>query len=337
MTDNLVSMQNIFWRGASVAITGITGSPGTALSKELLKPEYNISRLVGISRKWQDQDRLRKELGDDDKLRLFIGDIRDIDRLRLALDGVEYLVHAAAIKSVPACWYNPTEAVSINGQGTINVLQASRDAGVKRVIVISSDKAVAPASGNLYGATKAVCESVAVSYNNYSASRQTRYAVCRYGNCVASSGSVIPLFLSQKESGKLTITHPKMTRFWITLDEATHFILKSMESMLGGEIFVPHLPSSRITTLASMIAPEAEIETIGIRPGEKLHEGMLTPDEAPRTKDLGWAYRVEPQERTWGGLPYIGGSPVPADWIYSSASATRLGEDELRGMLSEFV
>jgi len=333
----LVNMNNIFWRGACVGITGITGSLGTALSKELLRPEYNISRLVGISRKWQDQDRLRKELGDNDRLRLFIGDIRDIDRLRLALDGVEYLVHAAAIKSVPACWYNPTEAVSINGQGTINVLQAARDAGVKRVIVISSDKAVAPASGNLYGATKAVCESVTVSYNNYSASRQTRYAVARYGNVVGSSGSVVPLFINQRENGKLTITHPKMTRFWITMSEAVHFVIQSMESMLGGEIFVPHLPSSRITTLASAIAPGLEIETIGIRPGEKLHEVMLTPDEAPRTKDLGWAYRVEPQERTWGGLPYIGGSPVPADWVYSSASATRLGEDELRGMLSKFV
>jgi len=163
----LVNMNNIFWRGACVGITGITGSLGTALSKELLRPEYNISRLVGISRKWQDQDRLRKELGDNDRLRLFIGDIRDIDRLRLALDGVEYLVHAAAIKSVPACWYNPTEAVSINGQGTINVLQAARDAGVKRVIVISSDKAVAPASGNLYGATKAACESYIQTYASY--------------------------------------------------------------------------------------------------------------------------------------------------------------------------
>jgi len=337
MSDNLVTMQNIFWRGACVGITGITGSLGTALSKELLKPEYNISRLVGISRKWQDQDRLRKELDNDDRLRLFIGDIRDIDRLRLAFDGVEYLVHAAALKDVKSCWYNPVEALTINGIGTVNVLQASRDCRVKKVIVISSDKGVAPASGNLYGATKAVCESVAVSYNNYSASRQTRYAVARYGNVVGSSGSVVPLFLNQRENGKLTLTHPKMTRFWITMGQAVHFVIQSMESMLGGEIFVPHLPSSRITTLASVIAPEAEIETIGIRPGEKLHEVMLTPDETPRTKDLGWAYRVEPQEKTWGGLPYIGGSPVPADWIYSSASAMRLGEDELRGMLSKFV
>ena len=334
--DNLVSMQNIFWRGASVAITGITGSLGTALSKELLKPEYNISRLVGISRKWQDQDRLRHELDNDDRLRLFIGDIRDVDRLKLAFDGIEYLFHAAALKDVKSCWYNPVEALTINGIGTVNVLQASRDCGVRKVIVISSDKGVAPASGNLYGATKAVCESVAVSYNNYSASRKTRYSVARYGNVVASSGSVIPLFFSQKETGKLTITHDKMTRFWITMPEAVRFVIHSMESMLGGEIFVPHLPSSRITTLASVIAPDAELEVIGIRPGEKLHEIMLTQDESPRTDDLGWAYRVKPQEKTWGGPAYMGGSPIPSDWIYSSASAERLGESELRNMLFKF-
>ena len=333
--DNLVSMQNIFWRGASVAITGITGSLGTALSKELLKSEYNISRLVGISRKWQDQDRLREELNDD-RLRLFVGDVRDIDRLKLALEGVEYVFHAAALKSVPIAFYNPTEAISVNITGTINVLQASRDVGVRRVVVVSSDKAVQPASENLYGVTKAAAECLAVAYNSYSAGRQTRYCAARWGNVLGSSGSVVPLFMKQRENGKLTITHDKMTRFWVTMDEVVHFILRVMESMIGGEIFVPHLPSSRVTTLASAIAPDAEFETVGMRPGEKMHEVLLSPEESPRTKDLGWAYRVEPTSRPWGGVPYAGGSPVPSDWIYSSASAERLGESELRNMLFKF-
>ena len=334
MTE-LVNMNNIFWRGACVGITGITGSLGTALSKELLRPEYNISRLVGISRKWQDQDRLREEL-DDNRVRLFIGDVRDIDRLRLALEGVEYVFHAAALKSVPVSFYNPTEAISVNITGTINVLQASRDVGVRRVVVVSSDKAVQPASANLYGVTKAAAECLAVAYNSYSAGQQTRYCAARWGNVLGSSGSVVPLFLKQRENGKLTITHDKMTRFWVTMGEVVHFVIRVMETMIGGEVFVPHLPSSRVTTLASAIAPDAELETVGIRPGEKMHEVLLSPEESPRTKDLGWAYRVEPQDRPWGGIPYIGGSPVPADWVYSSASATRLGEDELRGMLSKF-
>src|SRR3990167_65167 len=328
-------MKNVFWRGTCVGITGITGSLGSALSKELLKPEYGISRIVGISRKWQDQDRLREELGDDKRLRLFIGDVRDATRVNLALDGIESLFHASALKSVPVAFYNPTEVISINISGTINVLQASRDIGVKRVVVVSSDKAVQAA--NLYGVTKAAAEHLAVAYNNYSASHHTRYCAGRWGNVLGSSGSVVPLFLHQREEGRITLTHPKMTRFWVTMDEIVRFCIRVMESMLGGEIFVPHLPSSRVTTIASMLAPEVRIETVGVRPGEKLHEVMLTAEEAPHTKDLGWAYRIEPQERTWGGPPYSGGSPVPTDWIYSSASATRLGEDELRGMLSKFV
>lgn len=322
-----------FWQDACVAITGITGSLGTALSKELLLKKYGLARLVGISRKWQDQEKLSAELGNDPRLRLFIGDVRDVDRLRMALVGVDYVIHAAAIKSLPACQYNPVEAIATNIIGTENVLQASLDCGVRKVAVISSDKA-SQAGINIYGVTKAAAENLAVAYNSYSANHKTRYSAFRYGNVWGSSGSVVPLFISQRDSGKLTLTHPKMSRFWIKMEDAVAFILRGVEAMVGGEIFVPHLSSSRIIQLARAIAPEAEIEIIGIRSGEKLHETMIVPEEAYRTKDVGWAYRIEPQFKFWDSESgYMGGSSVPIDWTYSSASATSLSDDALKVML----
>lgn len=322
-----------FWHNACVAITGITGSLGTAISQELLLPKYGTARLVGVSRKWQDQDKLALVLGNDPRLRLFIGDVRDLDRMRMALVGVDYVIHAAAMKSIPACQYNPREAIATNITGTENVLQAALDCGVKKVAVISSDKA-SQAGVNIYGVTKAATENLAVAYNSYSANHKTRYSAFRYGNVLGSSGSVVPLFISQRESGRLTITHPKMSRFWIKMEDAVAFILRGVEAMVGGEIFVPRLSSSRIVQLARAIAPEAEIEIVGIRPGEKLHETMIVPEEAHRTKDVGWAYRIEPQLKFWDSESgYVGGSPVPMDWTYSSASATPLSDDDLKVML----
>ena len=316
-----------FWRGANVLITGVSGTLGTALSKHLLSDEYGISRLAGIARKWQPVKELETKLSDK-RFRPFIGDVRDIERLRLALRGVDIVIHAAALKDVLLGQYNPTEIVQTNVSGSDNVFRAALDCGVKRVMFISSDKACN--ADNAYGSSKHLAECLAVSYNSYSGSGETRYSACRYGNVAGSSGSVIPLFISQRESGRLTITHDKMTRFWITLDEAVSFVLRATEEMMGGEIFVPRLYSTRIVNLATAIAPTATIEVVGIRPGEKLHEVMISISEARSTQDVGWAYRIEPQFNSWSNSPYPGGSPVPFDFIYSSASAPRLTDDQIK-------
>ena len=317
----------------NIAITGITGSLGTAISKYLLANYgQSLRRLVGISRKWQDQDRLRKELNNDFRLRLFIGDIRDYERLELAFNGIDFVIHAAALKAITVCQYNPTEAIRTNIDGTENVLRAAKNCGVKKVLVISSDKAT-QAGVNMYGATKAVVENLTVAYNSYTGGNGTRYSVCRYGNVWGSSGSVVPLFLEQRNSGVLTLTNEYMTRFLITMANAVKFILNSLEQMKGGEVFVPHLPSIKITDVAKTIAPDAKIETIGIRPGEKVHEIMISPDESYRTRDKGWSYVVHPQFPFWDQKYEMSGSPVPAYWTYSSASADRLSQDDIKILL----
>lgn len=321
-----------FFKDSCVGITGVTGTLGSALTKELLKPEYGVRRIVGISRKWQDQDRLAEDNGHDDRLRLFLGDIRDLDRMRLALVGVDYLFHTGALKAVPQAAYNPTECTSINITGTENVFTASRENSIARVVAISSDKACAPLT--LYGATKQVVEHLAISFNSYSGGEGTRYCAIRYGNVVNSSGSVIPLFLRQRGDGKLTVTHDKMTRFWITIGEAVSFVIAAMVEMVGGEIFVPHLPSSSVMSLATTISPNAEIEIVGLRANEKIHEVLVVPEEARRTMDVGWAYRIAPEYHFWDrDLVYAGGSPVPAGWLYTSASAPRLTQDEIKVLL----
>jgi len=310
-------------------ITGVSGSLGSALSKELLQA-YNIKRLAGICRKWQPLRDLETSLKDE-RFRPFIGDVRDLERLRVAFRGIDYIFHAAAIKDVIYGEYSPTEIVATNIVGTQNVLQAAMDCDVKKVMVISSDKAASPNS--CYGVSKRMAECLSVAYNAYTGSNGTRYAVARYGNVVGSSGSVIPLFLKQRNTGSITLTDSHMTRFWITMSQAVQFIIQCMENMVGGEIFVPHLPSAKIVNVASAIAPEAEIKIVGIRPGEKIHEVMLTEHETPRTDDLGWAYRVAPSLRFWGGPEYIGGSPVSPGWLYTSASTQQLNEDEIKTLL----
>jgi UDP-N-acetylglucosamine 4,6-dehydratase len=235
---------------------------------------------------------------DHPNLRYFIGDVRDQPRLRRAMQDVDIVVHAAALKQVPACEYNPMEAVKTNILGTANVVDASIDARVKKVLFLSTDKAVTPV--NLYGATKLTAEKLVVASNAYAGDMQTRLSCVRYGNVVGSRGSVVPIFIRQRENGnQLTITDKRMTRFWLSLEQGVRFVISNIERMHGGEVFVPKIPSTKIIDLARVIAPEAEIKVIGIRPGEKLHEMMISRDESRATIELEDRFVVEPFGHLW--------------------------------------
>jgi UDP-N-acetylglucosamine 4,6-dehydratase len=258
---------------------------------------------------------------DDPRLRYFIGDVRDRDRLVRAMHGVDVVVHAAALKQVPACEYNPMEAVKTNIIGTSNVLEAALDAGVKKVLALSTDKAVSPV--NLYGGTKLVAEKLVIQSNAYAAGTSTRYSCVRYGNVVGSRGSVVPLFLKQRANGKITITDERMTRFWLSLEQGVHFVINCIEQMEGGEVFVPKIPSTKVVDLARAIAPEAEIGIIGIRPGEKLHEDLLSPDEARHTVELERMYVIQPAEAIWFGYSWKDrGKTLPDGFSYTSDTNT---------------
>lgn len=227
-----------------------------------------------------------------DLLRFFIGDIRDANRIKRASENCDIIIHAAALKQVPACEYNPIEAIQTNINGAINVIDAALDNNVKKVIALSTDKASQPI--NLYGATKLCSDKLFIQANNYRGSRKTEFSVVRYGNVMGSRGSVVPLFLEQAKTGKITITHPDMTRFWITLDEAVEFVLSCFSIMQGGELFVPKIPSMKVVDLAKVIAPNAKIKIIGIRPGEKMHESLIGKDEAGNTYDANDKYLIKP-------------------------------------------
>ncbi len=226
-----------------------------------------------------------------------LGDVRDKERLYRAFDGVDYVVHAAAMKHVDACEYNPFEAVKTNIHGAQNIIEAAIDKGVQKVVALSTDKAAAPV--NLYGATKLASDKLFVAGNSYAGDKNTRFAVVRYGNVVGSRGSVVPFFKKMKETGHLPITDERMTRFWITLDQGVQFVIDSFERMKGGEIFIPKIPSMKITDLAKAIGPECEIDIIGIRPGEKLHEVMITEDDARRTVECDNYYIIQPEFPWW--------------------------------------
>jgi len=246
--------------------------------------EHAPKRLVIFSRDELKQHDMRAAGFDHPSLRYFIGDVRDAARLDRAFVGVTIVVHAAALKQVPACEYNPFEAIQTNIMGGHNVIDAAINRGVRRVLALSTDKAVNPI--NLYGATKLCAEKMFVQANAYAGSQDSRFSCARYGNVVGSRGSVIPVFLEQKSRGRITLTDPRMTRFWLTLDQGVRFVVSSIEQMHGGEIFVPKIPSMRMVDLAETIAPGCEIETIGIRPGEKLHEVLISEDEARNTLEL---------------------------------------------------
>lgn len=286
------------WSDKVVLVTGGSGSFGKKFIKIMLQ-EYRPAKLIVFSRDELKQHEMRQAGYDDKSLRYFIGDVRDQQRLRRAFNGVDIVVHAAALKQVPACEYNPMEAIKTNILGSSNVIEAALDAGVTKVIALSTDKAVNPV--NLYGATKLAAEKLFVQSNSYAGGTSTRFSCVRYGNVVGSRGSVVPVFLKQRDNGVITITDERMTRFWISLEQGVRFVTRCVEEMQGGEVFVPKIPSMTVLDLAKAIAPKAHINTIGIRPGEKLHEVLISEDEARSTIELEDMYVVQPAEALWFG------------------------------------
>jgi UDP-N-acetylglucosamine 4,6-dehydratase/5-epimerase len=308
------------WKNQVVLITGGTGSFGKKFTEIMLK-EHTPKKVIIFSRDELKQHEMQAMGFDQSNLRYFIGDVRDRDRLVRALHGVDVVVHAAALKQVPACEYNPMEAVKTNIIGTSNVLEAALDAGVKKVMTISTDKAVNPA--NLYGATKLAAEKVTVQSNTYAAGTGTRYSCVRYGNVVGSRGSVVPVFLKQRDLGKITITDDRMTRFWLSLEQGVRFVITCIEEMQGGEVFVPRIPSMKVIDLAQAIAPAAKIDIIGIRPGEKLHEVLISEDEARHTVELKKMFVVQPAESFGFGYDWQDkGQLISDDFRYSSDNNT---------------
>lgn len=283
---------------ASILITGGTGSFGKKYVKTLLE-RYKPKRVIVFSRDELKQFEMQQEFSHE-AMRYFIGDVRDKDRLTMAMRGVDYVIHAAALKQVPAAEYNPMECIKTNIHGAENVINAALEAGVKKVIALSTDKAANPI--NLYGATKLCSDKLFVAANNLVGERQTRFAVVRYGNVVGSRGSVVPFFRSliQKGACELPVTDARMTRFWITLQQGVDFVLKNFERMRGGEVFVPKIPSVRIPDLAKALAPTMPIKIIGIRPGEKLHEIMCPLDDSHLTLEFADHYVIQPSISFWG-------------------------------------
>lgn len=308
-----------------VLITGGTGSFGKKVTETVLA-RYRPRKLIIFSRDELKQFEMRERFGEDryESIRYFIGDVRDRDRLYRAFDGVDIVVHAAALKQVPAAEYNPMEAVRTNVLGAANVIDAAIDRNVKRVIALSTDKAANPI--NLYGATKLCADKLFIGANNYSGRHGTRFSVVRYGNVVGSRGSVVPLFLRMRDKGVLPITDPRMTRFWITLEQGVQFVLACLGRMSGGEIFVPKIPSMRVLDLAKAIAPECETKIVGIRPGEKLHEVMVPEDDARHTLEYDDYYAILPTFHDWDAEQFIrtnGGTPCPDGFRYSSDTNSR--------------
>ena len=304
------------WREKVVLVTGGTGSFGKMMLNVMLR-EYHPAKLIVFSRDELKQHDMRMAGFDDPSLRYFIGDVRDEQRLRRAFHGVDIVIHAAALKQVPACEYNPMEAIKTNILGSSNVIDAALDAGVKQVLALSTDKAVNPV--NLYGATKLCGEKLFVQSNAYAGGLATRFSCVRYGNVVGSRGSVIPVFLKQRQNGKVTITDERMTRFWITLEQGVRFVIRCIEQMHGGEVFVPKIPSMSLMDLAKAVAPETDIEIVGIRPGEKLHEVLISEDEARTTVELEDMFVVQPAEMIWFGREWEKqGKALPAGFRYAS-------------------
>ena len=321
------------WKNKVVLVTGGTGSFGKRFAQVMLS-DYHPKKLIIFSRDELKQHEMQQGGFDHESIRYFIGDVRDVDRLRRALRGVDVVVHAAALKQVPACEYNPIEAVLTNVMGARNVIDATLDCGVEHVMAISTDKAVNPI--NLYGATKLVAEKLFVQANAYRGDKNTKLSCVRYGNVVGSRGSVIPVFLNQKKTGRITVTDPRMTRFWITLDQGVRFVISCIEKMHGGEIFVPKIPSMKIVDLAKAVAPECEIENSGIRPGEKIHELLISEDEVRTTIETDNMYIVEPVHPWWSDWKWDGGKPMQEGFRYSSDSNTRwVTGAQLKDMLRE--
>jgi UDP-N-acetylglucosamine 4,6-dehydratase len=309
------------WTNKVVLITGGTGSFGKKFVEVMLR-EYHPAKIIIYSRDELKQHEMRASGYDHPSLRYFIGDVRDLPRLNRALRGVNIVVHAAALKQVPACEYNPMEAIKTNILGSSNVIDAALDNGVEKVLALSTDKAVNPV--NLYGATKLAAEKLVVQSNHYAGDKATLLSCVRYGNVVGSRGSVVPVFIKQRNNGSITITDERMTRFWISLEQGVKFVIRCIEQMQGGEVFVPKIPSMTIMDLARAIAPDAKINITGIRPGEKLHEVLISEDEARNAVELEDMYVVQPEMslnvrskplgRAWADC----GTPLAAGFRYAS-------------------
>lgn len=317
---------------STILLTGGTGSFGTAFIDRMSRA-WPSSTIRVFSRDELKQSEQQTRFAGRDNLRFFVGDVRNRSRLQRAMRGADVVVHAAAMKQVPACEYNPFEAVQTNILGAQHIVDAAIDTGVERVVALSTDKAVNPV--NLYGATKLCQEKIIVQGNAYAAQSRTKLSCVRYGNVVGSRGSVVPLFRKQLEEGRLTITDERMTRFWITLDQAVDLVLYALEHMVGGEVFIPKIPSMRVVDLAEAMAPGLPHEVIGIRPGEKLHELLLTADESRHAIDAGEVYVVLPEHPWWNDHPkWLRGEPVDADFVYASdTNDVWLDTDELRAVL----
>ncbi len=328
------------WKNKSVLITGGTGSFGKAFTAAVLQKP--ISKLIVLSRDELKQWEMAQSHFGDNRLRFFLGDVRDAARLERAFEGVDIVVHAAALKQVPAAEYNPFEFIKTNILGADNVINAALKTGVQNVVALSTDKAAAPI--NLYGATKLCSDKLFVSANNIRGNRKIRFSVVRYGNVMGSRGSVIPFFLERKKTGILPITDPRMTRFNITLDQGVALVLHALENSLAGEIFVPKIPSYRITDVAEAIGPACEKPIVGIRPGEKIHEEMITHGDSPNTIECDDCYVIVPSlladqystiERY---MAHHGGKMTPDDFRFSSGKNTRwLTVEQIRELIVENI
>ena len=304
---------------SSILVTGGTGSFGNTFIPMTLE-KYNPKKIIVFSRDEMKQWEMAKKLEGDERVRFFIGDVRDRERLYRALDGVDYVVHAAATKIVPTAEYNPFECVKTNINGAMNLIDACIDKGVKRVVALSTDKASSPI--NLYGATKLASDKLFVSGNAYSGEHGTQFAVVRYGNVMGSRGSVIPFFMSIRDQGELPITDTRMTRFMITLEQGVELVWHEFEDMEGGEIYVKKIPSMKVTDLARVVAPKARQKIVGVRPGEKIHEQMVGEEDSYFTYEYPEHYKILPQINDWDADPnrIKGGRRVPEGFVYSSGN-----------------
>ena len=325
--------------GTSILVTGGTGSFGKAFIREALE-RYKMRRIIVFSRDELKQYEMEQELTVEQhqQVRFFIGDVRDLQRLEMAMREVDYVIHAAALKHVPAAEYNPFECIHTNVLGAENVVHAAIRNGVRAVIALSTDKAASPI--NLYGASKLASDKIFVAANNLSGHGRTRFSIVRYGNVIGSRGSVVPFFRRLINSGatELPVTDIRMTRFWISLSQGVNFVLSCIAMMKGGEIFVPKIPTMRIVDMASAMAPNLPYRVVGIRPGEKLHETMITEDDARLTLNLGDRYIIKPAFRFWTDEPYrnTGAEPVAEGFCYSSNSNPELLDAAgLRKMMAE--
>ena len=340
MHGGTLFMTNTHWDNQTILVTGGTGSFGHKFVETMLA-SHRPRKLIVFSRDELKQHDMRDRFPDDSgsPIRYFIGDVRDRDRLYRALDGVDVVVHAAALKQVPAAEYNPLEFIKTNVLGAANVIDAAIDRNVKKVIALSTDKAANPI--NLYGATKLCSDKLFIAANSYSGPHQTRFSVVRYGNVVGSRGSVVPFFLKMRKTGVLPITDPRMTRFWITLEQGVNFVVSRLGKMQGGELFVPKIPSMNIMDLARAMGPECKTEIVGIRPGEKLHEVMVSEDDARHTVEYEDSYLILPPFHERDCADYAsqnGGKLCPDGFRYSSDTNTQwLAVEQLQKMVASLA